>query len=117
MSGDRFRRAFNPAAKIIRSTTRQILDRLNTLLAERHEHQRGEPRNAFEFVCNTKFFSPSFEFSLDLLCHMSVRIARRGRGFDGIGQACCLVFRVSADSAAGYGRVTPRVMRSCSSRR
>ena len=38
--GQRSRRVLNPAAKIISSTTRQILDCLNALLAECHEHQR-----------------------------------------------------------------------------
>jgi hypothetical protein len=95
MSGQRSRPVLNPAAKIISSATRQILDCLNTLLAECHEHQRGETGNAFEFVCNKKLFSPGFEFSLDLLCQMSVRIGRRGSGFDGIGQTCCLVFDVA----------------------
>ena len=95
VSGQRSSRVLNPAAEIISSATRQILDCLDTLLAECHEHQRGETRNAFEFVCNTKFFSFGFEFSLDLLCQMSVRIGRRGSGFDGIGQTCCLVFDVA----------------------
>ena len=81
VSGQRSRRVINPAAKIISNTTRQVGDCLDTLLAERHEHQRGETRNVFEFVCDTKFLSPRFEISLDLLCQTSVR---RGIGFDGV---------------------------------
>ena len=74
VSGQRSRRVINPAAKIISSTTRQVGDCLDTLLAERHEHQRGETRNALEFVCDTKFLSPRFKISLDLLCQTSVRV-------------------------------------------
>ena len=86
MWSDRSRFVLYPAAKIISSTARQILDCLNALFAERYEHQRCEPRNAFEFVCNTKFLSLGFEISLDLLCQTGVRIGRRGIDFDVIGQ-------------------------------
>ena len=41
VSGQRPRRVLNPAAKIISSATRQIIDCLNALLAKRDEHQCG----------------------------------------------------------------------------
>jgi hypothetical protein len=84
VSGQCSRLVLNPAAKIISSATRQIIDCPNALFAERHEHQRGEPRNGFEFVCNTEFFSPRFKISFNLLRQTSVRIGRRGIDFDGI---------------------------------
>jgi hypothetical protein len=47
-----------------------------------------------------------------LLCEMSVRIAWRGSGFDGIGQTCGLVFDVVPSRCR-----TLRIMWSCLSRR
>jgi hypothetical protein len=49
VSGDRSRHIL-PATEIIGGTRRQVLDCLDALLAQRHEHQRGKSRDVFEFV-------------------------------------------------------------------
>jgi hypothetical protein len=94
VSGYRSRRVLNPATEIIGSTTRQIVDCLNASLAERHEHQRGDSGNVFEFVCNTKLLPLRIETSLYLVRQMSVGVARRGSSFDGIGQASNAFFYI-----------------------
>ena len=84
MLGERSRFVLNPAAKVISGTARQILDCLNALLAERYEHQRCEPRNAFKFVCDAKFLSLSSS-KLASICS-----AKRAFGWGGVARLSTL---------------------------
>jgi hypothetical protein len=110
VSGDRTRLILNPAEEIISCTPRQIIDGFNAVFAEGHEHQRGESRNVFEFIRNTKLFSPRFDLGLNLLRHTDFWILPFGIGIDGIGQPAmpCLPRNAAPTSYIHKMGLTPK---------
>jgi hypothetical protein len=82
---DRSRLIFDPPIQIVCSAAREVFDGFNTLCAERHEHQRGNTRNTFEFVRNTEFSSLCIKTSLGVRSWLGIGFGNVGHRFASMG--------------------------------